>query len=84
MTQLAMRIHMDQDCSSCSQILYKVATVFPTPAVVQTGPAATSYTFAAGTYEYPFQFKVCLHQSKDLRLYAYSNPVPFQQCVQYP
>ncbi|KAJ5734124.1 hypothetical protein N7493_002910 [Penicillium malachiteum] len=39
------------------KILYKVATVFPTPAVVQTGPAATSYTFAAGSYEYPFQFK---------------------------
>ncbi|KAJ5929760.1 Arrestin-like N-terminal [Penicillium verhagenii] len=39
------------------KILYKVATVFPTPAVVQTGSAATSYTFAAGSYEYPFQFK---------------------------
>ncbi|KAJ5730972.1 uncharacterized protein N7483_005480 [Penicillium malachiteum] len=39
------------------KILYKVATVFPSPAVVQTGPAATSYTFAAGSYEYPFQFK---------------------------
>jgi hypothetical protein len=39
------------------QILYKVATVFPTPAVMQTGPPATSYTFAPGSYEYPFQFK---------------------------
>ncbi|KAJ5273872.1 hypothetical protein N7478_008997 [Penicillium angulare] len=40
------------------KILYKVATVFPTPAVVQTGPAAASYTFAPGSYEYPFQFKL--------------------------
>ncbi|KAJ5109731.1 hypothetical protein N7532_002376 [Penicillium argentinense] len=39
------------------KILYKVATVFPTPAVMQTGSPATSYTFAPGTYEYPFQFK---------------------------
>lgn len=45
---------------SLRQILYKVATVFPTPAVVQTGPAAASYTFAPGSYEYPFQFKVGL------------------------
>jgi hypothetical protein len=40
------------------QILYKVATVFPTPAVMQTGSPATSYTFAPGSYEYPFNFKV--------------------------
>ncbi|KAJ5096314.1 hypothetical protein NUU61_005670 [Penicillium alfredii] len=39
------------------KILYKVATVFPTPGVMQQGSPATSYTFAPGTYEYPFQFK---------------------------
>ncbi|KAJ5580183.1 uncharacterized protein N7459_006168 [Penicillium hispanicum] len=39
------------------KILYKVTTVFPTPAVMQTGSPATSYTFAPGSYEYPFQFK---------------------------
>lgn len=44
--------------SNLSQILYKVATVFPTAAVMQTGQPATSYTFAPGSYEYPFQFKV--------------------------
>ena len=44
----------DQDM----QILYKVATVFPTPGVMQNGSPAPSYTFAAGSYEYPFQFKV--------------------------
>ncbi|KAJ5389164.1 uncharacterized protein N7496_000232 [Penicillium cataractarum] len=43
------------------KILYKVATVFPTPGVMQTGSPATSYTFAPGSYEYPFNFKVsCL------------------------
>jgi hypothetical protein len=35
-----------------------VATVFPTPAVMQTGSPATAYTFAPGSYEYPFSFKV--------------------------
>lgn len=40
------------------QILYKVVTVFPTPGVMQTGSPATSYTFAPGSYEYPFNFKV--------------------------
>ncbi|KAJ5761410.1 hypothetical protein N7533_003449 [Penicillium manginii] len=39
------------------KILYKVATVFPTAAVMQAGQPATSYTFAPGSYEYPFQFK---------------------------
>jgi hypothetical protein len=39
------------------KILYKVATVFPTAAVMQSGSPASSYTFAAGSYEYPFQFK---------------------------
>ncbi|KAJ5806886.1 hypothetical protein N7474_010478 [Penicillium riverlandense] len=39
------------------KILYKVATVFPTPAVMQSGSPATAYTFAPGSYEYPFQFK---------------------------
>ena len=42
------------------QILYKVATVFPTPGVMQNGSPAPSYTFAAGNYEYPFQFKVII------------------------
>lgn len=46
----------DQDM----QILYKVATVFPTPGVMQNGSPAPSYTFAAGSYEYPFQFKVIM------------------------
>lgn len=40
------------------QILYKVATVFPTPGVMQNGSPAPAYTFAAGLYEYPFEFKV--------------------------
>lgn len=40
------------------QILYKVATVFPTPGVMQNGSPAPAYTFAAGSYEYPFEFKV--------------------------
>ncbi|KAJ5681472.1 Arrestin-like N-terminal [Penicillium maclennaniae] len=39
------------------KILYKVATVFPTAAVMQSGSPASSYTFAAGSYEYPFEFK---------------------------
>ncbi|KAJ5180834.1 Arrestin-like N-terminal [Penicillium capsulatum] len=43
--------------SEVHKILYKVATVFPTPAVLQTGSSATTYTFAAGSYEYPFHFK---------------------------
>ncbi|KAJ5979921.1 hypothetical protein N7481_007219 [Penicillium waksmanii] len=43
--------------SNSWQILYKVATVFPTAAVMQTGQPATSYTFAPGSYEYPFHFK---------------------------
>lgn len=40
------------------QILYKVATVFPTPGVMQNESPAPTYTFAAGSYEYPFEFKV--------------------------
>ncbi|KAJ6151800.1 hypothetical protein N7470_006928 [Penicillium chermesinum] len=39
------------------KILYKVATVFPTAAVMQGGNPAPSYTFAAGSYDYPFEFK---------------------------
>ncbi|OOQ87381.1 arrestin (or S-antigen), N-terminal domain protein [Penicillium brasilianum] len=45
------------------KILYKVATVFPTPAVMQTGSPATSYTFAPGSYEYPFNFKFPFNNS---------------------
>ncbi|KAJ5312965.1 hypothetical protein PENANT_c018G09266 [Penicillium antarcticum] len=45
------------------KILYKVATVFPTPAVMQHGSPTTSYTFAAGSYEYPFQFKFPFNNS---------------------
>ncbi|KAJ5895573.1 Arrestin-like N-terminal [Penicillium taxi] len=45
------------------KILYKVATVFPTAAVMQTGAPATSYTFAPGIYEYPFQFKFPFNNS---------------------
>ncbi|KAJ5698160.1 hypothetical protein N7462_000165 [Penicillium macrosclerotiorum] len=42
------------------KILYKVATVFPSLAVLemQSGTSPTSYTFAAGSYEYPFHFKL--------------------------
>lgn len=40
------------------QILYKVATLFPNPAVFNQANPNTAYTFAAGTYEYPFEFKV--------------------------
>ncbi|KAJ5782123.1 hypothetical protein N7457_003897 [Penicillium paradoxum] len=45
------------------KILYKVATVFPTPGVMQNGSPAPSYTFAAGSYEYPFQFKFPFNNS---------------------
>ncbi|PLN80545.1 hypothetical protein BDW42DRAFT_170641 [Aspergillus taichungensis] len=38
------------------KLLYKVESVFPTPGVLNQSPG-TTYTFAAGTYEYPFQFK---------------------------
>lgn len=40
------------------QILYKVVTVFPTPAIFNPDSPNTAYTFAAGSYEYPFEFKV--------------------------
>ncbi|KAF9886416.1 hypothetical protein FE257_011448 [Aspergillus nanangensis] len=39
------------------KLLYQVVTLFPTPAVFNQKSPATAYTFAAGTYEYPFQFK---------------------------
>ncbi|OJJ48107.1 hypothetical protein ASPZODRAFT_1516368 [Penicilliopsis zonata CBS 506.65] len=39
------------------KILYKVLAVFPTPEVLQAGSPGTAYTFAPGTYEYPFRFK---------------------------
>ncbi|KAJ5300497.1 Chitinase II [Penicillium atrosanguineum] len=45
------------------KILYKVETVFPTAAVMQSGSPASSYTFAAGSYEYPFQFKFPFNNS---------------------
>ncbi|KAJ5189845.1 hypothetical protein N7491_008112 [Penicillium cf. griseofulvum] len=45
------------------KILYKVATVFPTPGVMQNGSPAPSYTFAAGSYEYPFEFKFPFNNS---------------------
>lgn len=56
--QLWERIRVEQYLLTATQILYKVATVFPTPAVMQAGSPATSYTFAPGSYEYPFNFKV--------------------------
>lgn len=40
------------------KILYKVVNVFPTPDLCQTGPGPSSWTFASGAYEYPFQFKI--------------------------
>ncbi|KAI9925706.1 hypothetical protein ASPWEDRAFT_113742 [Aspergillus wentii DTO 134E9] len=43
--------------SEVHKILYKVVSVFPTPAVFQASSPGTSYTFAAGKYEYPFHFK---------------------------
>lgn len=45
-------------CVRLVQILYKVATLFPNPAVFNQANPNTAYTFAAGTYEYPFEFKV--------------------------
>ncbi|KGO53855.1 Arrestin-like, N-terminal [Penicillium expansum] len=45
------------------KILYKVATVFPTPGVMQNGSPAPTYTFAAGSYEYPFEFKFPFNNS---------------------
>ncbi|KGO77159.1 Arrestin-like, N-terminal [Penicillium italicum] len=44
-------------------ILYKVATVFPTPGVMQKGTPTPAYTFAAGSYEYPFEFKFPFNNS---------------------
>jgi hypothetical protein len=38
--------------------LYKVLTVFPAPEVQESGAANAHYTVSAGTYEYPFRFKV--------------------------
>ncbi|EYE94944.1 arrestin (or S-antigen), N-terminal domain protein [Aspergillus ruber CBS 135680] len=40
------------------KILYKVVTVFPTPAIFNPESPNTTFTFAAGSYEYPFEFKV--------------------------
>lgn len=42
------------------QILYKVESLFPTPAIFNPSNPHTAYTFASGSYEYPFQFKVGL------------------------
>ncbi|PYI32819.1 S-antigen, N-terminal domain protein [Aspergillus indologenus CBS 114.80] len=39
------------------KLLYKVATVFPTPEVFNSKTPERVYTFAKGTYEYPFKFK---------------------------
>ncbi|PYH42212.1 arrestin (or S-antigen), N-terminal domain protein [Aspergillus saccharolyticus JOP 1030-1] len=39
------------------KILYKVATVFPTPEVFNSKTPERVYTFARGSYEYPFKFK---------------------------
>ncbi|PWY77105.1 hypothetical protein BO70DRAFT_264243, partial [Aspergillus heteromorphus CBS 117.55] len=39
------------------KILYKVVTVFPSPGVFNASAPDKAYTFARGTYEYPFQFK---------------------------
>ncbi|KNG90309.1 arrestin (or S-antigen), N-terminal domain protein [Aspergillus nomiae NRRL 13137] len=39
------------------KILYKILNLFPTPAVFNENTPNTVWTFAAGTYEYPFQFK---------------------------
>ncbi|KAE8146739.1 hypothetical protein BDV25DRAFT_161929 [Aspergillus avenaceus] len=39
------------------KILYKVVNLFPTPAVFNDKSPNTAWTFAAGTYEYPFKFK---------------------------
>ncbi|RAL04337.1 arrestin (or S-antigen), N-terminal domain protein [Aspergillus ibericus CBS 121593] len=39
------------------KILYKVVTVFPTTAVFNSEVPDKAYTFARGTWEYPFQFK---------------------------
>jgi hypothetical protein len=41
------------------QLLYKVATVFPTPELQQSASKGSSFTLQAGNYEYPFRFKVC-------------------------
>jgi hypothetical protein len=40
------------------RILYKVEKVFPTPALMQS-TAAKSFSLQAGSYDYPFSFKVC-------------------------
>lgn len=45
------------------KILYKVVNLFPTPAVFNKSTPNTVWTFAAGTYEYPFQFKFPFNNS---------------------
>lgn len=47
-----------KDGGSPVQLLYKVEDVFPTPGVFQRSAGPSSYTFAPGDYEFPFQFKV--------------------------
>ncbi|KAI3007245.1 hypothetical protein CBS147346_3381 [Aspergillus niger] len=45
------------------KILYKVETVFPTAAVFNAETPDRAYTFARGTYEYPFKFKFPFNNS---------------------
>lgn len=65
-----------------SQLLYKVVTVFPTPEVFNSKTPNTAYTFASGTYEYPFQFKVYLPRESGWFLGANAHEVSLQQCLQ--
>lgn len=67
------------------KLLYKVLTLFPTPAVFNAEKPTTVYTFAAGTYEYPFQFKVASFSRPMFGAFrTHKLPVSLQQCVQHP
>ncbi|KAL4801933.1 hypothetical protein BDV18DRAFT_147854 [Aspergillus unguis] len=50
------------------KLLYKVTDLFPDPKLVNTASSpATAWTFAAGTYEYPFEFKFPFNNSCELQ-----------------
>lgn len=65
------------------QILYKVVTVFPTPAIFNPESPNTTFTFAAGSYEYPFEFKVDLPLLRIALVETDGRPGPIQQCMQH-
>lgn len=47
---------MRQDVNACSQLLYQVQTVFPSPEISENS-SNSQYTLLAGQYVYPFKFR---------------------------